>query len=497
MIDSLTTLDITFAILGVFLLKHIMTHARRAPLPPGPRPILGVLALPSPSDKEWLTYGKWADTWGDITSVSVFSQPLIVLNSFKLATELLDKKSSIYSDRPVFQMSGELVGWKKGMALLYYGTPHFRRSRKYFHQLFGSPVNMARFHPIEADENRKFLQRLLESPKNFLSHIRQTASAVVMRITYGYIVKSEDDSILSLVNSVMDEFFVSIAPGAFLVDLIPMLKYVPSWMPGAGFQRKAKTWSNHLTEMIEQPLAFAQDQMAQGLEEDSFVSLLLRDDPLESEVDSIKWTAGSIYGGGADTTVSAISTFFLNMTLHPDIQAKAQAEIDAVVGTHRLPTYADRENFPYVEALCKEVFRYHPIGPMGLPHRVMEDNICKGYLIPKGSIWRMNMTHNPEVYADPMTFNPSRFIASDGHIPEPDPQDVVFGFGVCKLLADTSVFLSCAMALATFTISKAVQDGTTVEPVENYLPGTVSHPAPFLCSIKPRSAETVALISIA
>jgi cytochrome P450 len=61
-----------------------------------------------------------------------------------------------------------------------------------------------------------------------------------------------------------------------------------------------------------------------------------------------------------------ISTFFLAMTLHPAVQRKAQAELDSVVGPHRLPTFADRDNLPYIEALMKELMRWHTIGPMGM-----------------------------------------------------------------------------------------------------------------------------------
>lgn len=53
------------------------------------------------------------------------------------------------------------------------------------------------------------------------------------------------------------------------------------------------------------------------------------------------------------------------MTLYPEAQKKAQAEIDAVVGRNRLPTLADRASLPYVEALVKEVFRWQPVGPLG------------------------------------------------------------------------------------------------------------------------------------
>lgn len=53
------------------------------------------------------------------------------------------------------------------------------------------------------------------------------------------------------------------------------------------------------------------------------------------------------------------------MTLFPDIQSRAQAEIDAVVGYDRLPTSADRSSLPYIDALVKEVFRWNPVAPTG------------------------------------------------------------------------------------------------------------------------------------
>ena len=81
-----------------------------------------------------------------------------------------------------------------------------------------------------------------------------------------------------------------------------------------------------------------------------------------------------------------MESFFLAMTLHPEVQAKAREEIDRVVGTHRLPTFSDRENLPYVEAVVKEAFRWHPIAPMGLPHVTTEDDVGNEYLIPKGAM---------------------------------------------------------------------------------------------------------------
>lgn len=74
------------------------------------------------------------------------------------------------------------------------------------------------------------------------------------------------------------------------------------------------------------------------------------------------------------------------MALYPEVLQKAQKEIDSVVGTNRLPNFDDRENLPYVEALIKEVLRWHPVVPMGLPHSSTADDTCEGYLIPKGAV---------------------------------------------------------------------------------------------------------------
>lgn len=81
-----------------------------------------------------------------------------------------------------------------------------------------------------------------------------------------------------------------------------------------------------------------------------------------------------------------MSTFFLAMTVHPEVQRNAQEEIDRVVGTGRLPAFSDRDSLPYAEAVLKEAFRMHPIAPMCLPHVTTADDFVEGYLIPKGAM---------------------------------------------------------------------------------------------------------------
>ena len=81
-----------------------------------------------------------------------------------------------------------------------------------------------------------------------------------------------------------------------------------------------------------------------------------------------------------------MTAFYLAMVLHPDNQAMAQEELMSVIGPDRLPQIGDRRSLPYVDAILKECTRWVPVVPLGFPHANSEDDVYKGYIIPKGSM---------------------------------------------------------------------------------------------------------------
>lgn len=85
-------------------------------------------------------------------------------------------------------------------------------------------------------------------------------------------------------------------------------------------------------------------------------------------------------------TTSAIDTFLLAMALFPEVQKKAQAELDRVVGLDRLPDFSDLDQLPYVRAIAMETLRWMPALPFGVPHNLASDDMYKGYHIPKGAL---------------------------------------------------------------------------------------------------------------
>ncbi|KAK0478633.1 cytochrome P450, partial [Armillaria luteobubalina] len=406
---------------------------------------------------------------GDITSVSILGQRMVVINSIPIAMSLLDKNSLVSSDRPFLAMSGELIGWKNGLALMPYG-PRLRNSRRLAHQLFGTNATMKQFLPMVELETHRFLKRISAKPEELSAHPK--VSAVILQISHGYAIQEENDPFVKLAEETMEQFSLSSASGGFLVNFIPILRHVPEWFPGAGFKRTAREWASTLNEFIERPHNYVKGEMAAGRARLSLTSSLLESGVSAEEEYDIKWLAGTLYGGGADTTVASVYAFFKAMLLYPEVQAKAQAEIDAVIGDDRLPRFDDRERLQYVNALVLEVLRWHTVAPMAIPHRVTEDIVQSGYSIPKGSLILANVCPNS--------------------IPTMWRLDLVVGGW--RVLADASVFMSCAMVLAVFDITKYSENGVVLEPDREHTAGTISHPTPFKCTIKVRSRKALDLI---
>jgi len=125
--------------------------------------------------------------------------------------------------------------------------------------------------------------------------------------------------------------------------------------------------------------------------------------------------------------------FFFAMVTHPKVMKKAQEELDRVVGKGELPDFSHKDSLPYIDALVKEVIRWSPPLPFSSLSRAMQDDVYRGYLIPRGTtviqnIWAVS--RDPNLYPDPETFNPDRFL-KDGKI-NPfvfNPEDRVFGAG--------------------------------------------------------------------
>ncbi|TFK61434.1 cytochrome P450 [Pluteus cervinus] len=201
-----------------------------------------------------------------------------------------------------------------------------------------------------------------------------------------------------------------------------------------------------------------------------------------------------------------LAGFYAAMILHPDIQRKVQEAIDAAVGKNRLPEVDDLEDIPYLHAVVKEALRWQPAFPLALPHAACEDDIYRGYAIPKGSAvvgntWVFKqrfraILHDESMFGpDTHLFKPERFLTKDRK--ELDPSvphpEMAFGYGrrICpgRFIAYSTILIASASLLHCFTISKGRDNnGNEVEPALDYTTGVISFPKPFECEFTIRSA---------
>ncbi|KAF5338689.1 hypothetical protein D9758_017575 [Tetrapyrgos nigripes] len=165
---------------------------------------------------------------------------------------------------------------------------------------------------------------------------------------------------------------------------IPFIHLLPPWLPGLVADHLA--FHDVFQEGVDRPWnTLMEDLRRPDSHNSSLIANLLSDiDPDDDqEMRRFKKFGVAAIVAATDSTVSVISTFSIAMSCYPDAQLRAQQELDDILGRGQMPTLEDRPSLPYIEAILRELMRWHPAGPMGIPHDTSED-IYNGYFIPKG-----------------------------------------------------------------------------------------------------------------
>ncbi|KAK3312975.1 cytochrome P450 [Apodospora peruviana] len=477
------------------LKQQWILYAHRSQLPPGPKTIkVGIR-------KPWLWFQELNKQYGDVVYLQMGPTPTIILGSAQAAWDLLERRGNIYSSRPRFIMGGELLS--AGMRGLMAGyTPFWRRWRKLLHGGFMQRQSEA-YRPIQSLESKVLLHELLREPGSFRTHLERYAASVIVTVTYGRRVEDvRTDIVVQRNNESVDRLVSVNIPGKFAVERYPILKYVPAafakWKADVLAQRQKDI------ELYTELLGEVKEKAAKGVAHDCFATQLLAQQAELGMTDlEIAYTAGGPFAAGVETSASTLASFFLAcVKFGPQFIPKAQAELDGVVGSDRLPTFDDLANLEYVRAIAAETLRWRPVAVLGgTPHAVTADNVYKGMFIPKGStiiapLWGIHLNEND--FPDPHTFRPERFTETReypgtlGHS--------AFGWGrrICPgmHLASASVELNIARILWAFEIGPAKDEkGKNIEvDIFAFTDGFNSSPLPFPCSITPRSSEHVKVI---
>ncbi|KAF7985938.1 hypothetical protein HWV62_43870 [Athelia sp. TMB] len=399
------------------------------------------------------------------------------------------------------------MGWAESFVLLPYGSS-WRSHRRLFHSEFDLREKESVWHhPHQIRGVHETLRRLLKTPDLWKSHLRHQAGATILEIAYGVRAETDNDPHIAAAELAVRYASDGATPGKYLVDTLPWLKYVPAWVPGASFQTVAQEARKVITASLSNPFEAVKAAMARGAANPSFTARCLekmdQDGDILYQESVIKGVAGVMFTAASDTTAITFSSFVLAMVKFPEVQAKAQRELDTVLGPNHLPSFDDKEDLPYLSALVKECLRWEVLLPFSLPHVSTSDDAYNGYHIPAGTLVLPNTwaaLHDESVYPDATSFNPDRYLTKKGKLdPSVRDPEAAFGYGrrICpgRHMARESIWLTAGSILACFNIEKSIDiHGNVVEPSGKYVSVLIREPEPFSCSIKPRSKKIVEII---
>ncbi|KAK7681760.1 hypothetical protein QCA50_015107 [Cerrena zonata] len=479
------------------------TPSRSLPLPPGPKryPVIGSL-LHVPVDLPWKTFHEWSKIYGDVVYVKIPHKKIVVLDSIEAVLDLFEKRSEIYSDRPQTVMNELMLVDRWCFPLIGYSSL-WRSYRREFHQFFNQH-QVHKYQPTQLRGCQVFLQRVLDSPSQLNQHILLLMRSMILKIVYDMNVTDLEDEFLRLANEGVEKITEAALPGRFWVEFAPILRHLPSWVPGASFKRYVEDLNPKMDELLDRPFYTVKRDYAAGTAGDSMAATLIHKLQSNEDVDKsqreyhTRNILGVAYAAGSDTSTAALQSFFIAMSLYPDIQTKAQKELDRIVGPGKLPTFEDYDRLVYIQAIILETLRWLPVSPLGLPHRVTRDDEYRGMLIPEGTtvipnIWAI--LHNPEDYPEPYRFNPDRFIKNGSlNTSVRNPMNIALGFGrrICpgRWFIHSSLFITIASTLHTMDIFPDLgSDGNEFDPFtsENVYSGIKLTLGALPCTVTIRS----------
>ncbi|VDB83470.1 unnamed protein product [Peniophora sp. CBMAI 1063] len=493
--------SVTGLILAV--LARRLTSARRR-LPPGPLglPLLGnTLQL---TGEKWILFSSWRKIYGDLFYLNAVGKPIIVINKASIAVDLLDRRATRYIDRPP-----NIVAWEMITGGLFYAFGRFDEVCRRMRRASQETINKAVVHGLDEymmSEALVLARNSLQDASAWTENLHHASGSVMLACLYGEpALDGGHDPRIEFINQFSERITRALLPGAHWVEVLPWMRHIPSIF--APWKRSAQYWNQKADVEFIRMFESTRDRVDKGEAQESMCSMLITEtDRYGLDTRENAWLAATVFGGGAHTSAALMSWWSLAMLVYPEVQSRAQKELDAVVGRTRTPAFADLPHLPYIEAMVKELLRWGAIAPLGLPHYSNEDDVYDGYLIPKGTtvivnVWELN--RDRETFGmDADDFNPARYLDEKGQLLSklPGAKDdghFTYGFGrrVCvgKQIANKSLFIEIATCLWAFSLTNIEGQKLDVKAFRDQ--GTVVRPKPFHVNIQSRFPEALALLS--
>ncbi|KAF5372497.1 hypothetical protein D9758_005230 [Tetrapyrgos nigripes] len=400
--------------------------------------------------------------------ISVGSQGILILNSHKAASDLLDQRAHIYNNRPRFIVAGEYLTGGKFLGILQ-NNDLWRRMRRAGNEVLNKAMAPS-FQPVQEREALRLV----------------SAQSLTLSVVYNLpTLESANDPAIARINEFVLRLTQATFPGTYLVEYFPWLKYLPAFI--SKWKSDAQMWFRRNTELFRGLYDGVRDRMIEDEDANSFTSHVIRgQERYELSDTEIAWLSANMYSGGSDASAITLEWFMLTMIAYPEVQQKCQEELDSVVGRSRMPRFSDQEVLPYIRATAREVMRWRTIAPLGAPHQSTEDD------------WATNL--DKDIYGpDAEIFRPERHLDPDGKLAPTPPDTKRLRTCPGKHVANASVFINIATILWAGNIfPEKDMEGVPVKPDLSdaaTINNGIVRPFSFKCLITPRFPEVTEVLA--
>ncbi|KAG1875733.1 cytochrome P450 [Suillus subluteus] len=458
------------------------------PLPPSP-PTWRLRGHILPPYKPFLTVAEWIDEYGPLITIRSNFERIVIIGRYKAAVEIMEDQGKFVADRPRMIAAGEMLSGGMSIALAPFGD-RFRNMRRALHSHL-QPKAAEAYQPLQMSHAKNIVLGVLDNPQNTQDHVitqaLSYAATTIMKVAYGKNTPTSatDPEVIDMFQTTRTVMKI-LRPGAYyLVDSIPWIRYLPWYGRDLklGFESRKKLHTGHMERVKEQM------QSNEDIGPSFMKHLLENSQSYDLTETELAFLGGALFGAGSVSTSVSICTVLMAAACFPEEQAKVHAELDAVIGRHRAPTFADQESLPRLQAFISEALRWRPLSSGGFPHRTTKD---ENYCIPAGTTvfgdhW--SISRDPDVYPEPYAFKPHRWIDEQGDLRD-DIKLFAYGFGrrACpgQHVANRLVFIATLLILWAY---KLTLDPT--KPLEDmgYMSGSMSE-VPCTFKFEKRIPET-------
>lgn len=462
---AMTTMCLVYMIFKVFETK-IPPGLRRLP-GPKPLPIIGnVLEVGS---KPYLSLTAMSKQYGHVFQIQIGMRPVVVLSGSDVVRQALIKQGDDFAGRPDlysfrFISNGKSLAFSTDQA----GVWRARRKLAYsalrsFSTLRGTTPEYSCVLEEHVCKEGEYLIRQLNSVMNSegsfdpFRYIVVSVANVICGMCFGRRYDHNDQELLSLVN--LSDEFVQVVGSGNPADFIPLLRFLPNTtmkkfvsLNDRFIKFVEKIVSEHYATFNKDNIRDITDSLIDHCEDrklDENSNIQLSDEKIVGIVNDL-------FGAGFDTVSTALSWSVMYLVTYPELQERLFEEIKSNVGLDRTPLLSDKSNLPLLEAFFLEILRHSSFLPFTIPHCTSKDTSLNGYFIPKDTCvfinqWQIN--HDPELWKDPTSFKPERFLSADGTEVNKLEGEKVLAFGLGKrrcigeVIARNEVYLFLAILI--------------------------------------------------